>query len=341
MKYAHIPSLPWDEARSPTGRFHSFVQNISVALGGLRNIGAWGGGHPFDLQVRRIPPGASVCPYHLHLAQWELFVVQRGEATVRTADGTFAVQAGEVFVHPPGTPHQLTNAGRVDLEVLILADNPPLDAFFYPDSNKWGLRPPGKYFRMAETGYFDGEEEPVPGAPPYQPSPAPPALPLRPFARRRLHPDTLAWDGWESPGKKFHGESKELSLALGAERNTPTGLGGHPFDLELSKLRPGRSGCPFHSHALQWELFLILSGTARVRAGDETRTLGAGDVVLHPPGEPHQIINASEREDLLFYLVADNPPNDFCHYPDSGKWALHTPRKFFRMHEADYWEGEE
>lgn len=38
---------------------------------------------------------------------------------------------------------------------------------------------------------------------------------------------------------------------------------------------------------------------------------------------------------------ADNPPADYFHYPDSGKWGLRAPRKNFRMAEADYWDGEE
>ena len=120
-----------------------------------------------------------------------------------------------------------------------------------------------------------------------------------------------------------------------------TGLGGHPFDLELDRLAPGECPCPFHSHAAQWELYFILSGTATVRANAETQTLRAGDVVLHPPGEAHQITNASATDDLLFYLVADNPPADYWHYPDSGKWGLREPRKFFRIAELDYWDGEE
>ena len=78
-----------------------------------------------------------------------------------------------------------------------------------------------------------------------------------------------------------------------------------------------------------------------MRATAETRTLRTGDVALHPPGEAHQIANASATEALLFYLVADNPPVDYWHYPDSGKWGLRAPRKFFRMNEAEYWDGEE
>lgn len=341
MNQAHLPALPWHETKSPTGKFHSFARNVSLALGGLPNTGTWGGGHPFDVQVRRVPAGAAVCPYHLHLGQWEFFVVQRGSATVRTPEGKFPVRTGDVFFHPAGTPHQLLNSGADELEVLIIADNPPLDSCQYPDSNKYSLRPPGKFFRLTDVHYFDGEDELPADAPPYRGSHAPAFPPVAPFAQRKVHPDDLPWEGWNSTREKFRGESKELSIALGAKRNTPVGLGGHPVDLELSKLLPRQSGCPFHSHAAQWELFLILSGTATVRAGSETATLRAGDAVMHPPGEAHQITNASERDDLLFLLIADNPPVDYWHYPDSNKWGLRSPRMFFRPSEVDYWDGEE
>ena len=349
MNRIHVPDLPWEEQHSPTKKFHSVCRNVSLALGGIRNAGTWGGGHPFDLQIRRLPPGAAVCPFHAHLAQWELFVVLAGNGTVRAGGEAHAVATGEVFMHPPGEPHQLINSGAVDLEVLIVADNPPLDAFHYPDSGKWGLRPPGKYFRMIETDYFDGEEPPVLGAPPYRPSGSPAAPALAPFARRKIHPDDLPWEVFESTKKKFRGFSKELSVALGAKPHLSAGLGGnqgaslggHPFDLELSKLAPGESGCPFHSHAAQWELYYVLHGTATVRANAEAQTLRGGDVVLHPPGEAHQITNSSATDELVFFLVADNPPVDYWHYPDSNKWGLRAPRKFFRIAELDYWDGEE
>jgi uncharacterized cupin superfamily protein len=337
----HVPDLPWAEQHSPSQKFSSSFRNLSLALGGVRNAGTWGGGHPFDLQIRRVPPGASVCPFHLHLAQWEMFVVLAGNGTVRTTEARTEIKTGDVFFHPPGTPHQLTNTGAVELEVLILTDNPLLDGCYYPDSDKWALRPPMKVFRMSEADYFDGEDAAAAKPGDYQPAPTPPPPPAAPFAQRKLHPDALAWEEFVSPQKKFRGWSKELSIALGAKRNTPTGLGGHPFDLELQKLAPGETGCPFHSHAAQWELYYLLSGTASVRANQETHTLRAGDVVLHPPGEAHQIRNASATDDLLFYLVADNPPVDYWHYPDSGKWGLREPRKFFRLAELDYYDGEE
>jgi uncharacterized cupin superfamily protein len=113
-----------------------------------------------------------------------------------------------------------------------------------------------------------------------------------------------------------------------------------PLVLQKHRPRPGESPCPFHRHAVQWELFLILEGQARVRAESDTHSLVAGDVVLHPPGEAHQITNSGDS-DLLFYIIADNPLVDYCYYPDSEKWGFRSPRKFFRASEVDLWEGEE
>src|SRR2546423_838007 len=124
---------------------------------------------------------------------------------------------------------------------------------------------------MTESGYFEGEEESVPRAPAYQAFGFPRAPALAPFPSRKLPPHQVPWDEWTSPKKKFRGASKELSIALGAQRNTPTGLGGHPFELERQKLAPGDAGCPFHIHSAQWEMFLIMSGRALIRANEETQ----------------------------------------------------------------------
>ena len=45
--------------------------------------------------------------------------------------------------------------------------------------------------------------------------------------------------------------------------------------------------------------------------------------------------------DLDYLLVADNPPNEFWHYPDSNKYGFRAPRKIFRATEVDYHDGEE
>lgn len=341
MHRVHLSAIPEVEQASPTRKFHSFSRNVSLALGGLRNTGLWGGGHPFDLQLRRVPPGAAICPYHSHLAQWELFLIRSGRATVRAGAETRDVGPGDCFVHPPGEAHQLTNTGGTDLDVLIVADNPPLDAFHYPDSDKWGLRPPGLLFRTTPADYFDGEDAPPAGSPAAAPSAL--ALPLpapAPFATRCRNLEAMPWNEWGSPKGKFRGRGRDISLELGAKPRAPTGLGGHPFDLELGRLAPGERGCPFHRHAAQWELYLFTAGRGEFRWNDERFAVGPDDAVLTPPGVAHDF-RASPESELTYLLIADNPPVDYWHYPDSNKWGLSLERKFFHAVDADYYDGEE
>ncbi len=333
MEKINIQEIAWEEQRSPSGKYHSFLRNVSLALGGKRDVGTWGGGHPFDLQVRRVPPGAAVCPLHAHTVQFELFVVIAGEATVRVGDARYRVGAGEVFAQAPGTAHQMINEGAVDYIYHVIADNPRACSTYYPDSNKWALKPQRKLFRMHEVDYFDGEDPAAP--PPSGGVIAGPGAGTSEFKPLRI--DALAWDAWRSPKGKFEGASKELSIALGAKRNTPPGLGGHPFDLELNRLAPGACGVPYHSHAAQWEMFIIVSGHGTVRSpGAAATAVGPDDVVLHPPGEAHQLTNTG-TEELLFYILADNPPGDIYYYPDSDTWGGRPINQYFRLQQVEYW----
>lgn len=340
MHFAQIDSLPWEEKRSPSGKFHSFCRDLSLATGGLRNLGPSHGGHPFDVQIRRIPAGASICPFHSHLAQSEFFLIQSGHGLVRAGDQRVSVKTGDYYFHPPGEAHQLFSIGPGDLHVLIVTDNPELDGFYYPDSDKWGLRPPGNYFHITPTGYFTGEDdEPNGAAEVYRPPQSVMAQPT-PFSTRLRALANTPWLTWESPKKKYRGAGQQLSEELGARRNTPTGLGGHPFDVELGKLLPGECGCVFHAHLAQSEFYIFLTGHGTVRTLEGLHPVHAGDVVLHPPGEAHQFTNTGDT-DLHYLLVADNPRVDVCHYPDSDKYNYKPNGKNFRMIEVDYHDGEE
>ena len=343
MSRIRIQDVAEEEQHSPGGKYHSHCRNLSLALGGVRNAGTWGGGHPFDLQIRRIPAGKAVCPFHLHYAQWEMFLVRAGHGTVRSRDGHHPIRTGDAFFHPPGEPHQLINSGDTDLEVLIITDNPVLDGCHYPDSNKWALRPPGIVFRLTEAHYFDGEEPLPPGSterPPHAIKPAPAIAPATPFSSRKLNVDDLPWEDWSSPKGKFRASSKSISVAFGAKHRAPLTGGGHPFDLEYARVPPGATICPFHFHALQWECYLFLGGRGEFRLGDERFPVGADDLVMAKPGVAHTFTNTG-TDDLSYLLVTDDPPADYWHYPDSGKWGISAPRKFFHPAEADYFDGEE
>lgn len=146
-----------------------------------------------------------------------------------------------------------------------------------------------------------------------------------------------------SPRGKYQVVRQHLSLAAGGTKDSGTAAGGHPFDVEFARIPPGKAAWLFHSHSSQWEAFIIVAGTGTIRLdNDAGREVKTGDFIVHPPGEHHQLINTGEVE-LSYYVIADNPPADAIHYPDSGKWFVKPVRKVFREQDdvGNIFEGEE
>jgi uncharacterized cupin superfamily protein len=146
---------------------------------------------------------------------------------------------------------------------------------------------------------------------------------------------------WSSPKGKFSGAGKEVSEALGRKPHSTDLNDRHPFDVEICRIAPGNTPYPYHSHSAQWEFYHVISGTGIVRHEAGTTAIEPGDAFLFKPGEPHQITNDG-TEDLILYVVADNPTGESCHYPDSSKWVVHSPEvKLIRSEGLDYYDGEE
>ncbi len=71
-------------------------------------------------------PGATT-PRHAHPNAEQVWVVERGAATLLLADGgTVPVRGGEVIRTPPGEVHGLTNTGSEPF-VYLTATTPPID----------------------------------------------------------------------------------------------------------------------------------------------------------------------------------------------------------------------
>ena len=85
------------EKRSPKGKFHRFMKNISVALGRDPESLDLLKRHPFDLALVRIPKGKILCPYHSHAAESELYLVASGKGSIRDKNGSTIVTAGDAF----------------------------------------------------------------------------------------------------------------------------------------------------------------------------------------------------------------------------------------------------
>lgn len=158
---------------------------------------------------------------------------------------------------------------------------------------------------------------------------------------RKINTNAMAEESWSSPKGKFAGAGKEVSEALGRKPLSTDLRERHPFDVEICRISPGKAAYPYHSHSAQWEFYHVISGSGSVRHQDGTTPIAAGDAFIFEPGQPHQLINDSAA-DLILYVVADNPIGESCHYPDSGKWLVRSPeRKLLRGEVPEYFDGEE
>jgi uncharacterized cupin superfamily protein len=109
-----------------------------------------------------LAPGKRGCPYHLHHAQEEMFVVLEGRGTLRVAGEMLAVTAGDVVFIPPGPdyPHQFVNTSDAPLKYLSISTRDAPEICEYPDSGKYLAGAPGfRTLQRAKDGldYWDGE----------------------------------------------------------------------------------------------------------------------------------------------------------------------------------------
>src|SRR5436189_4463269 len=161
MRKVNLKDIGEQERKSPKGKYHKFVKDVSIALGRDKESLDLAKRHPFDLAAVRIPSGKSYCPYHSHGAESELYLVVSGRGSIRDKEGKTEVSAGDAFLFGPGEAHQLTNSGDEDFVYYVIADNPRSDSCYYPDSGKFAVWKEGMdevIVKGKETDYFDGEE---------------------------------------------------------------------------------------------------------------------------------------------------------------------------------------
>ncbi|MEO6080140.1 MAG: cupin domain-containing protein [Steroidobacteraceae bacterium] len=86
-----------------------------------------------------LEPGKRGCPYHLHHAQEEMFVVLEGSGTLRVAGEHLPIKTGDVIFIPSGPdyPHQIINTSEVQLKYLSVSTRESPEIAEYPDSGKF------------------------------------------------------------------------------------------------------------------------------------------------------------------------------------------------------------
>jgi uncharacterized cupin superfamily protein len=114
-----------------------------------------------------VAPGKRVCPYHLHHAQEEMFVVLAGSGTLRVAGESLPIKSGDVIFIPAGPeyPHQILNTSDEPLKYLSISTMEQPEICEYPDSGKYlaeGSRDHESGFdvidrRKSSLDYWDGE----------------------------------------------------------------------------------------------------------------------------------------------------------------------------------------
>lgn len=157
-------------------------------------------------------------------------------------------------------------------------------------------------------------------------------------------------DSFESPQKKFGLKTRNISKVLARQ---DTDKRPAPIDIEHCVLEAGKTNFPYHCHATEWEMYYALKGRAQVRTEAGVEDFVAGECVLCPPGDAHQIINES-AEDFAYLVITNNAPFDTFYYPDSDKVFV-SPMlgankevgedaewtTFKDGATTDYWQGEE
>ena len=111
--------------------------------------------------------------------------------------------------------------------------------------------------------------------------------------------------------------------------------------MNLSRVPPGQSACPFHTHQIEDEIFFVLSGRGVFRHGERVREIRAGDTLSCPAatGIGHQIANPFE-EDLVYLAIGMNDPNEVCTYPDSGQVMVRSLHQNGFLNAAEYFDGQ-
>jgi uncharacterized cupin superfamily protein len=131
---------------------------------GLVSLGKLLGAAETGISVYELPPGEAICPYHYELGEEEWLLVLEGNPTLRTPEGSEALDPWDVVCFPRGPEgaHGLRNESDEHVRVLMFSNVVVPTATVYPDSDKVGIwtgDPETEVMARREdaVGYYEGE----------------------------------------------------------------------------------------------------------------------------------------------------------------------------------------
>jgi uncharacterized cupin superfamily protein len=124
-------------------------------------VGPMIGATALGATVYDLDPGESVCPYHYEHGNEEWLIVLTGKPTLRDEENDeHQLKPWDVVIFPEGEEgaHKVTNRTEEPVRIAIISTKNDPAIVIYPDSDKIGLWPPGKMFRLGDAvDYWDGE----------------------------------------------------------------------------------------------------------------------------------------------------------------------------------------
>ncbi|MEU8989838.1 cupin domain-containing protein [Streptomyces sp. NPDC048558] len=123
---------------------------------------------------------------------------------------------------------------------------------------------------------------------------------------------------------------------------------GGALSTQRVTLASGADGAEPHWHDNSAEMFFLLEGAAEILSGEDVLTVGAGDLVVVPPGKPHAFA-AVPGADADFLIVITPGVERFEYFRHLQRIALGeaTPESLLEVQElydnhfmrSEVWEG--